>query len=304
MKTLLLSVFLLSASFVNAQTDSLTDQSFNRAYDKSCALVTNGMWNAATGSQPIGIHWRRVASEFDLSHEGKRTYLLAQKQGRTGLGLALAGAGTYLSSVVFMVTGLRNSLVTNSDFNTQIGIGTGLLVSSIALSSTAVSYNRNTYNNFEKALWLRNRDAILTDLPTTAQSQFKQAYEQEAIYLYDRSIWLPYQYIKNGQVHRLDFLGSAGQSVFQGSIQGLDSYQKYQRSKLSGTVLYTLGLVAMYSSTRFQNAGNAQGWTISYIGGVTVAAIGGGIIAKSYSHLRRAIYFRNRDVVRQRLMFQ
>jgi hypothetical protein len=304
MKTLLLSVFLLSASFVNAQTDSLTDQSFNRAYDKSCALVTNGMWNAATGNQPIGIHWRRVASEFDLSHEGKRTYLLAQKQGRTGLGLALAGAGLGVAGMVMIVSDIQHNLFNKNPSNTEGIIGSGLFISAITVDIISVSYSRNAHNNFEKALWLRNRDALLTDLPTTAQSQFKQAYEQEAIYLYDRSIWLPYQYIKNGQVHRLDFLGSAGQSVFQGSIQGLDSYQKYQRSKLSGTVLYTLGLVAMYSSTRFQNAGNAQGWTIPYIGGVTVAAIGGGIIAKSYSHLRRAIYFRNRDVVRQRLMFQ
>jgi hypothetical protein len=304
MKTLYIALLLLSVGFANAQTDSLSDQTFNRIYDKSCAFVSLGTWSSGTGSQPIGIHWRRVASEFDISPEGKTTFLLAQKQGRTGLGLSLAGLSTYLAGTVFIATGARNAIANSSDFNAQIGAGLGLYVGSIALTSTSVRFSTNTRNNFEKALWLRNRDAMLTDLPMIAQPQFKQAYEQEAIYLYDRSIWLPYEYIKNGQPHRLGFFGNAGQSVFQGSIQGLDSYQKYQRSKLSGLALYTLGLVSMLSSTPTRNTGNVQSWKIPYIGGFAVTMVGATILAKSYTHLRRAIYFRNRDVVRQRLMFQ
>ncbi len=304
MKTLTTALLLLSVGFVNAQTDSLTDLSFNRTYDQSCAFVSLGTWTSGTGNQPLGMHWRRVASEFDLSPEGKKTYLLAQKQGRTGLGLSLASLGTYLSGTVLLATGVRNTVASNTDFNAQIGAGLGLYVGSTALSSTSIWFSTNAHNNFEKALWLRNRDAIMADMPVATQPKFKQAYEQEAIYLYDRSFWSPYQYIKNGQPHRLGFLGNAGQSVFQGSIQGLDSYQKYQRTKISGLALYTLGLVAMFSSIPTRNNGNAQSWKVPYIGGLTVAMIGGGILAKSYTHLRRAIYFRNRDVVRQRLMFQ
>ncbi len=304
MKTLCTALLLLLVGFANAQTDSLTDLSFNRTYDQSCAFVSLGTWTSGTGSQPIGMNWRRVASEFDLSPEGKKNYLLAQKQGRTGLGLSLASLGTVIAGTVFIATGARNAIVNSSDFNAQIGAGLGLYVGSIALSSTSIRFSTNANNNFEKALWLRNRGAIMTDLPMATQPKFKQAYEQEAIYLYDRSFWSPYEYIKNGQPHRLGFFGNAGQGAFQGSIQGLDSYQKYQRSKLSGLALYTLGLVAMFSSIPTRNNGNAQSWKVPYIGGFTVAMIGGGILAKSYTHLRRAIYFRNRDVVRQRLMFQ
>lgn len=304
MKTLCTALLLLLVSFANAQTDTLTDQSFNRSYDKSCAFVSLGTWRSGTGNQPIGMHWRRVASEFDISPEAKTTYLMARKQGQTGLGLALGGLSAYLSGTIFLISGLQNTLFTPNNFDTHLGIGLGMYVGAVALSSTSISYTKNANNNFEKALWLRNREAIMTDLPATVQPQFKQVYEQEAIYLYDRSTWQPYEYIKNGQPYRLGFLGVAGQNAFQGSVQGLDSYQKYQRSKLGGVALYTLGLVAMLSSISVQKAGNTEGWKLPYFGGAVVASIGGGVLVQSITHLRRAIYFRNRDVVRQRLMFQ
>jgi hypothetical protein len=304
MKTLLISVLLLSVGLAYAQTDSLTDQSFNKIYDQSCALVTTGMWNSATGNQPLGMHWRRVAPEFDISPEGKMTYMLAQKQSKTGFGLAMAGIGTLLSGTVFIISGLRNGLLGNKSFDTQLGVGMGLYVGSLAFSLPSAAYNIKSYNNFEKALWLRNRDAMALSLPMAAQPQFKQIYEQEAIYLKQSGFLRPLGYVKNNQIHRFGFLGNAAQTEFQGSVQGLDSYQKYQRSQVGGAAVSALGFAVMLSSGYFGNRSNKSNGQIVYLGGLTTVMIGSGILGSSYNHLRRAIYFRNKDVVRQRLMFQ
>ena len=296
MKNLLIFSLLFSVGLANAQTEPLGNVPFNQTYDRTCALVTNGTWNSANANTRLGWQWRRVENQFDVSPEGKTLYLLARKQSKQSFALSMAGLGLALGALPVLASnpGTGNELTPNA------GLAMGMSLSGLALSIASVGPQTKATDNFEKALWLRNRDAIAAELSPAAQPQFKQLYEQETMY-FDFNGW-GNGYVKNNQKYRFGMFGGFAKQEFKGSVQGWDSYKKFQVNQRVGVVTYTLGLASMLGSVFLRSDRNS--FSTASFGGLAASLLGGGLIMTANSHLRRAVYFRNRDVVGQRLLWQ
>ena len=296
MKNLLIFSLLFSVGLANAQTEPLGNVPFNQTYDRTCALVTNGTWNSATANTRLGWQWRRVENQFDVSPEGKTLYLLARKQSKQSFALSMAGLGLALGTFPIMASGVG----TGNELTPKGGAILALSLGSLACSFASIGPRTRGINNFEKALWLRNRDAIAADLSPAVQPQFKQLYEQETMY-FDFNGW-GNGYVKNNQKYRFGMFGGFAKQEFKGSVSGWDSYKKYQTNQRVGVAVYALGIASMLSSIAFSS--NRNTFNATYFGGLAAGLAGGGLMATANSHLRRAVYFRNRDVVGQRLLFQ
>ncbi|TAH14635.1 MAG: hypothetical protein EAZ14_03630 [Runella slithyformis] len=291
MKKQIIFGFLLFAGNVEAQNDSLTQVSFNKIYNDHTALVVNRTWTSDTTTQSLGWGWRRVANKFEISPEGKTTYLLARRQIKRGLGFALGGLGLVLGSVP-VATSMPNN---GNDFSLKAGVALGMTFGGIASFIVASRNSTRAANNFEQAVWLRNRDAIVVNLPYTVQAEFKQIYAQETIYLGHMSFGNGY--IKNNRKQKFGLLGKLGQSEFENSVLGWDSYKKFQRTQRAGLAVYVVGAATMLSSVFAISRSNSNPNLVLYVGGAVLTGIGGSIMNTANIHLRQAIYLRNRDVL-------
>lgn len=307
MKPLFLFAFVLIFKASQAQTalvstDSLAvPQSFDKTYDRSCALANNGIWKTSETRQPLGWQWRRVASEFDISPEGKAVYLMSRQQSRKSFIRILSGSALVMGALPVLFGGRPQQ----NEFNARLGLGLGMTVAGVALIINGGNKSlKDAINNRELALWLRNRDALAAELSPEVQQPFKNIYNQETIYLGFSSF--SEKYVKNGRKYPIGLFGGRIKREFEGSVQGIASFGRYKKTKISGFVIYALGAVSTIGSLFLNQNRSRYNIPLSpaYIGGIGAMALGGGIMEVATNDLRDAIHFRNRDVVRQSLMLR
>ena len=261
---------------------------FPENYNAHAAYVFGNRWTTSLGNQPLGYNWKKVAAEFENSPEGQADYLLAQKQKRMVPVFLIPGYGFTLGAIPVLFPTLLSS---SPSLDFQRGIGIGMLAGGLVLTYIAGRKLRNSANNFDKALWLRNRDEMLRYVSPTDQPRFKYLYETETLYLTTNS------YIRNGQEHRLGILGHGTADEFRNVPMSWDLYKKYRNRRYIGGLLYVAGwasAVLLPNSTR--------GTPLLYYGGLSVAVAGGGVMLSSRKFLSQAVYLRNQSVMERQML--
>lgn len=299
MKNLLVTALTLFLLFQVARSQTPGDSaayfppleypSFKENYNAHAAYVGGNQWTTSLGNRPMGRGWKEVADEFELSPEGKAAYQLAQAQRRTIPFYSISGLALTLGSLPL--------LVTSPNFDWQKGIGLGMLGGGLALSLISNDKRTKSANNFQEALWLRNRDALLQSVPPTDQPRFKYLYESETIYLATKG------YIKNGHKQGMGILGGKAAKEFVGIPGAIERYRKYRNNQRLGALLYVAGLATMVASLSSRNGLRGPGLAL-YIGGSIVTGAGSGVLSSSVRFLSQAIYLRNYNVIERQMLRQ
>ena len=274
---------------VSAQSaaDSTDYPSFRENYNAHAAFIKGNQWTTSLGNRPLRRGWKTVADAFTVSPEGQAAYQRGLSQRRY---LPLYGI-----TGLALTVGSLPLLVSSPTFTLQKGVALGLLGGGLGLSMVANNKIRESANNFEKALWLRNRDALLGSVPPTYQPRFKYLYETETIYLTTSA------YIKNGHKQRLGFLGGQVAKEFEGIPGAWDQYKKYRNHQRAGLLVYAVGLGAMLAAPGYSSSRSGTG-QFMYLGGVAIAGAGGGMLASSRTFLSQAIYLRNYTVLARKMI--
>ena len=302
MKLLLFPVFVLVFNVLQAQTEVVsinqfaTTESFDQVYALNCAIIKRGAWQTSRGDQPLGWNWRKVTPEFEISPEGKAIYLQSQKQSRRALIYSISGVALIFGTLPVGMSGPQSN-----EFNLRVATVMGMTFGGLGLISAGIIGGNKSYRNRELAVWLRNRDAIATELSPSLQTDFKQIYNQQTIYLYNGYGGLGSKYVKNGQKYAGGLFGNRIKREFEGSEQAMISFKRYQKTKKSGFVMYSIGLAAIISSVFLASNRSEASFKVAYFGGMVSSIIGGSLMVEANNNLRDAAYFRNRDVVRQSL---
>lgn len=277
----ILSTSLFPMAFAQSLPDSAQAKLLKEIYYANTAFVLDGNWSTTQGSRPIGNQWKLVAEEFEISPEGNFTYQLARDQRKRGNMFGLIGLGLAIGTAPLL--GNSSSAV--------IGIGTTL--GSWSFFAISFSNNSKSRNNFEKALWLRNRDAMVQQISILSQPEFQYVYETETLYLTNRG------YIKNGKKYILGPFSKNAASEFRNTPTAWGLYQQYRKNNLTGLALYSAGIASIFASllvTRNKRPGNSTN-IILYMGGLSASIAGTGLMSGGYKRLRQAIYFRNYEVL-------
>lgn len=277
----------LTPAFAQSAADSTEYPSFRENYNAHAAFIKGSQWTTSQGNRPLGRGWKNVADAFAVSSEGQAAYRLALSQRRN---IPLYGITGLALTVVSLPL-----LVSSPTFDLQKGIGLGLLGGGLVLSVAANKKIRESANNFEKALWLRNRDALLEAVPPTDQPRFKYLYETETIYLTTGA------YMKNGHKRKLGFLSGRAAQEFEGIPAAWNQYQKYRNNQRAGVLVYVIGLGAMLAAPGYASSRSGAGQLL-YLGGIAIAGAGGGIMASSRHFLSQAIYLRNYTVMERKMI--
>ena len=277
----------LPPASAQSATDSTEYPSFRENYNAHAAFINGSRWTTSLGNRPLGRGWKNVSDAFTVSPEGQAAHQLALFQRKrmplyviTGLALTVVSLPLLMSS---------------HTFDLQKGIALGLLGGGLVLSAAANNKIRESADNFEKALWLRNRDALLESVPPTYQPRFKYLYETETIYLATRA------YMKNGHKRRLGFLAGQAAKEFEGIPGAWDQYKKYRNQQRAGILAYAVGLGAMLAAPAYSSGRSGSGQLL-YLGGVVIAGAGAGIMASSRPFLSQAIYLRNYTVLDRKMI--
>ena len=296
-----LSCLLLLGAF-QAQTQTVTADSlssFNQLYERSCVLTSRDTWSTSQGVRPLGWRWRRVASEFDVSPEGKAVFEQSRQQSRKALVCYLAGTALILGILPIVATSPPSE-----QFDARAGVISGMVIGGSVSLGYSVRNLRKALNNQELALWLRNRDALAVELPMNLRANFKQIYNQETIYLQGIGR-LTERYVRNGQRYPIGIFGGRIKHEFQGSADGMVSFKRYQSVKRAGFVVYALGGASTIASIFIdQNNHKRPLFTPAYLAGLVGMSVGAGVMGVATNDLRNAIYLRNRDTVRPLLMLR
>lgn len=303
MKLLLFSAFVLIFNALQAQTEVVsvnqlgTTGSFDQVYTRNCAVTKNGDWQTSRGNQPLGWNWRKVAPEFEISPEGKTVYLQSQNQSRRAFIYTIAGTVLALGALPVGMSGSPNN-----EFNARAATALSMSLGGLGLITAGLIGGNRSHQNRELAVWLRNRDAIATELSPSLQTDFKKIYNQQTIYLYNGDVGFGSKYVKNGQKYAGGLFGNRIKREFEGLEQSMMSFKRFQQNKKTGFAMYSIGLATAISSIFLaSNGSNATTNNIAYFGGLAVSIIGSNVMTAANNDLRDAIYFRNRDVVRQSL---
>ena len=302
MKLLLFPVFVLFFNVLQAQTEVVstnqlaTTESFDQVYARNCAIIKRGVWQTSRGGQPLGWNWRKVAPEFEISPEGKVAYLQSQKQSRRAFIYSISGAVLAIGALPVGMSGPRTN-----DFNARAATALGMSLGAIGFMTASMIGADKSYRSREFAVWLRNRDAIATELSPSLQTDFKKIYNQQTIYLYNGDSSFGSKYVKNGQRYAGGLFGNRIKHEFEGSEQAMMSFKRYQQIKKPGFAMYSIGLAAVISSVFLASNRSEASFKFAYFGGMVSSIIGGSLMVEANNNLRDAAYFRNRDVVRQSL---
>lgn len=292
-KTALLFFFtigLLSAARSQSIQDSTEYLTIKDNYNAHAAFVNGNQWTTSLGNQRLGRRWQNVAAEFELSPQGKAAFLLALQQKGKAPTYVLGGYALMIGSLPL----LASATISNNN-NLEGGIGAGMAIGGLALVFVGSKKVTAATDNFQKALWLRNRDALLQFVPPTDQPHFKYIYEQETIYLTKNG------YIKNGHKQELGFLGGKAAKEFRSVPGASEQFKKYRNNQRLGALLYVAGLTTMVASITSHNGLRGPGLGL-YIGGAVVAGAGGGILSSSRRFLSQAVYLRNYTVLERQML--
>lgn len=289
-KTVLLFLFtigLLPVARAQSTQDSTEYLTLKENYNAHAVFVNGNQWTTSLGNRPMGQGWKEVANEFELSPEGKAAYQLAQIQRRN--------IPLYSISSIALTLGSLPLLVSSSNLEWQQVMGLGMLGGGVVLVLLASDKRSKSNNNFQKALWLRNRDALLQFVPPTDQPRFKYIYENETIYLTTNG------YIKNGHKQGMGLLGGNAAKEFSDVPGAFQQFRKYRNNQRLGALLYAAGLATMVGSLTSRNGLRGPGLGL-YIGGAVVAGAGGGILSSSRRFLSQAVYLRNSTVMERQML--
>ncbi|GHB54600.1 hypothetical protein [Persicitalea jodogahamensis] len=261
--------------------------SFAENYNAHAAYVNGNRWTTSTGNRSLGRGWKNVADEFKVSPEGEATFRLALAQRRIQPFYSIAGLGLMLGSLPLINT--------TTQFDWQTGLGIGMALGGFTLAFVGGKKARQSADNFERALWLRNRDEILRYTSPTYQPRLRYLYETETLYLTTNS------YIKNGHEHKLGILGDKAAGEFRNIPTAWDMYKKYRTNQRLGAVVYAAGIAVMVASpSGFSSRSPAGPWM--YFGGLVVSGAGFGIAASGRRFLREAVHLKNYTVLNQKML--
>ena len=264
--------------------------SLKENYHAHAAFVLDNRWTTTLGSKPLGRRWQDVADEFELSPEGNAAYAQARRQIQRSSVFSLVGLGLTAGGLSIL------SNLTGSAVGTGVGIGTSL--ASIGFSAASVSSRAKAMRNFEKALWLRNRDAMLDYLSPTDQPRFRYLYETETIRLANGG-----NYLKNGQKHRLGMFANNAASEFENIPDASVLFKEYQKYQRSGVMVYGVGLGTMVAAFPIYAAnGRLSAFFIPYFGGVVSTMLARSLLENGRKRLRQAIHFRNYAVMERKML--
>lgn len=262
--------------------------SFPENYNAHAAFVNGNRWTTSLGNRPLGYNWKNVVAEFENSPEGQTAYLQAQRQKRNVPFYFITGYALTLGSIPVLLPTLLSS---SSNFDFQQGVGIGMLTGGLVLTYMAGRKSKASANNFDKSLWLRNRDEMLRYVSPTDQPRFKYLYETETLYLTTNS------YIRNGHEHRLGILGYGAAEEFRNITMGWDLYKKYRNRRQIGGLLYVAGLATVLLLPN----NNIRATPLLYYGGLAFVSAGGGIMLSGRKFLSQAVYLRNQSVMEQKM---
>ncbi len=285
-------IVLAGLLFRVACAQTLTDltegyPSFKENYNAHAAYVSGNRWTTSIGNQSLGRRWKNVADEFKASPEGEAAFQQALKQRRIQPIYSIAGLGLMLGSLPLMAA--------TSQFDWQTGLGLGMGIGGFALVFAGGKKARQSANNFDRAVWLRNRDEMLQYTSPTYQPRFRYLYENETLYLTTNS------YIKNGREHKLGFLGNNAAEEFRNIPTAWNVYKKYRTSQGLGALVYGAGLVAIVLSPTRSSSRNPTGeWW--YVGSLIGSSVGLGIMYSGRRFLREAVHIKNYTVLNQKML--
>ena len=292
MKITLFLIVLAGLLFRVACAQILTDSiegypSFKENYNAHTAYVSGNRWTTSIGNQSLGRRWKNIADEFKVSPEGEAAFQQALKQQGIQPIYSIAGLGLMLGSLPL--------LAATSQFDWQTGLGLGMGMGGFALVFAGGKKARQSADNFDRALWLRNRDEMLQYTSPTYQPRFRYLYETETLYLTTNS------YIKNGREHKLGFLGDRAAGEFRNTPTAWNMYKKYRTNQRLGAALYAAGIVAMVTApSGFSSRGSAG--PLLYVGGLVVSGAGLGVTYSGRRFLREAVHLRNYTVLNQEML--
>ncbi len=296
MKNLLLATFVLSLLFQVALAQTPGDStdyfspseylSFQENYNAHAAFVLDNRWTTSVGTQSLGRRWKNVADEFEVSPEGKAAFQQSLAQRRF--------VPIYVFSSLGLVIGSSASLAIPNPTSLQLALGAGGLAGGIALMVIGSRKARQSESNFERAVWLRNRDEMLLHTSPTYQSRLRYLYGTETLYLTSNS------YVKNGREHNLGFfLGDRAAGEFRDIPTAWNMYEKYRRNQRVGTAVSIAGSAASITSL-FSSGNGINLWV--FMGGFFTTSVGNGIALSGRRFLREAIHIRNYTVLNQKLL--
>ncbi len=293
MKKTALSFFLAIGLLPFAKSQSVGDSTefptFKQNYNAHAAFVSGNQWTTSLGNQHMGARWQHVADEFDVSPEGKEAYLLGQQiRGRAPLYL-IGGYAMLLGSLPLLLS-------PNNSPNVSLegGIGIGMALGGFALTLVGSRKMMTSADNFERALWLRNRDEMLRYLPLADQSRFKYLYDTETMYLNARA------YYKNGNRYSLGLFGTNGSEEFRNIPASWDRYKKYRNSLLIGAAVQVAGMAAVLLSPGLDTSRGR----LLYFGGAIVMGAGSGISISGRRFLSEAVYLKNYNVLERQMLLR
>nr|WP_310587496.1 hypothetical protein [uncultured Dyadobacter sp.] len=144
-KSMLALTLICSALSAHAQQVP-ADSTAGRArkwYDKETIYLRNG--NSFVKNNVLYTGQRALRKEFIISPEGLGLYLQSRRTRSISLVISIAGSA---GSVISLLTGNRDNLKTFF----WISVGTGVVASALTMQAN---------NQRDRAVWLRNRDAML-----------------------------------------------------------------------------------------------------------------------------------------------
>lgn len=297
MKNLLLATLPLFLLFQTALAQTPSDSadyfvpseylSFHENYNAHAAFVNDNRWTTSVGTRSLGRRWKNVVDEFKISPEGEAAFQQALAQRGMQPIYSIGGLGLMLGSLPLMAS--------SSQFDWQTGLGLGMAVGGFALIFAGGKKARQSADNFDRALWLRNRDEMLQFTSPTYQPRFRYLYETESVYLTTNS------YIQNGREHKLGLLGDRVAGEFRNIPTAWNLYKKYRTNQRLGAVLYTAGIVAMVvAPSGFSSRSSAA--PLLYLGGVVGSGAGLGVMYSGRRFLREAVHIRNYTVLNQKML--
>lgn len=260
---------------------------FQENYNAHAAFVNDNRWTTSIGTRSLGRRWKNVADEFKISPEGEAAFQQALKQRGLQPIYIIAGLGLTLGSIPLVAT--------STQFDFQAGLGLGMLAGGVALTVIGGKKARQSENNFERALWLRNRDEMLQYTSPASLSRFRYLYETETLYLTTNS------YVKNGREQKLGFLGDRAAGEFRDIPTAWNMYRKYRNNQRFGAAIYAAGLVAMVVAPNALSSRSSRGQWL-YYGGLIGSSAGLGIALSGRRFLREAVHIRNYTVLNQKML--
>ncbi|WP_373513305.1 hypothetical protein [Persicitalea sp.] len=264
--------------------------SFKDNYNANAAFVLDNRWTTTVGSQPLGRRWQAVADEFKVSPEGNDAYLLARRQIQRGMIFSWVGLGLTAGGLTLIGN------ATGSSIGTGVGVGTSL--ASLVFSMASIRNRFRAESNFEKALWLRNRDAMLNYLSPTDQPRFRYLYEAETIRLAHNN-----SYFKNEKKYRLGIFANNAVAEFQNIPDASVLFTEYQKYQRSGVLFQSLGIGAMVAAVPYGiSTKQTSNFLLLYFGGVAGSVLGASLINNGRKRLRQAIHFRNYTVMERKML--